>query len=186
MVFVFILAAVTFALILIFGYKSISGFLGTGEEVTFIRFKTDLESSIKNIASEYGAVRIQEFNPPLNYEKICFIDTNFYYGSLDDEVENQVIWLCENENMPLACSVWQDALTVHQEGSGKSGYDSVEENVFLKPLAPVKIKVGKISIADNTGSPIGYLCPPIRGGSFTLQLTGKGSHTEISEAVPGE
>src|SRR3989344_5519750 len=100
MVFVFILAAVTFALILIFGYKSISGFLGTGEEVTFIRFKTDLESSIKNIASEYEAVRIQEFNPPLNYEKICFIDTNFYYGSLDDEVENQVIWLCENENMP--------------------------------------------------------------------------------------
>ena len=183
MVFVFILAAVTLALILIFGYKSISGFLEKGEDVTFIRFKTDLESSIKKIASEYGAVRIQEFNPPLNYEKICFIDTNFYFLNLIPGDPSPIEDLCADENMPLACDVWNDALTAHE--NGEDSYESVED-VFLKPLAPVKIKIGKISIADSTGLPIGYLCPVIRGGSFTLQLTGKGSHTEISEVTPEE
>src|SRR3989344_3032472 len=78
-VFIFILAAVVFAVILIFGYKSISGFLDKGEEVGFISFKTDLESSIKKISTEYGAVRIVEFHPPLSYEKICFIDTDYFF-----------------------------------------------------------------------------------------------------------
>ena len=35
-VFVFIVAALSFALILIFGYKAISGFLKSGEDVAFV------------------------------------------------------------------------------------------------------------------------------------------------------
>src|SRR3989344_2540252 len=89
-VFIFILAAVTFAVILIFGYKSISGFMDKGEEVSFVRFKTDLESSIKKISTEYGAVRIQQFNAPLNYDKICFIDTDYFFDKnkkIDDSID---------------------------------------------------------------------------------------------------
>jgi len=35
-VFIFIVAAITFALIMIFGYKAISGFISSGEEVEFV------------------------------------------------------------------------------------------------------------------------------------------------------
>ena len=56
-VFVYIIAALTFALIMIFGYKAINQFLEKGQQVEFVQFKTELESSVKNIYSEYGSVR---------------------------------------------------------------------------------------------------------------------------------
>jgi len=52
-VFIFIVAALSFALILIFGYRAIAGFLNSGEEVAFVQFKTSLESSIKKIYTEF-------------------------------------------------------------------------------------------------------------------------------------
>ena len=61
-VFIFIVAAITFALIMIFGYKAISGFVSTGEDVAFVQFKTDLENSVRKIYTEYGAVRIESFS----------------------------------------------------------------------------------------------------------------------------
>ena len=51
-VFIFIVAALTFALILMFGYRAIAGFLKSGEDVAFVQFKTGLESSVKKI---YGS-----------------------------------------------------------------------------------------------------------------------------------
>src|SRR3989344_8696964 len=192
-VFIFILAAVTFAVILIFGYKSISGFMDKGEEVSFVRFKTDLESSIKKISTEYGAVRIQQFNAPLNYDKICFIDTDYFFDNPDPvQIDTQIAQLCgrsptnAEKNMPLACDVWGDALKAKQLGI-KTGYESVDQNVFLSPVTAnsVRIKVSKISIMDHPdGSPRGYICIPLTTGSFTLQLTGKGSHTEITDVKP--
>ena len=46
-VFVYIVAALTFALIMIFGYKIINDLIHTGEDVQFLQFKTSLETSIK-------------------------------------------------------------------------------------------------------------------------------------------
>jgi len=162
-VFVFIVAAITFAFIMIFGYRAITGFLQSGEEVAFVQFKTDLESSIKKLFTEFGSVRAETFNLPSKYSQICFVD-------MDKPADNH---LCEFDQ--VACTVWKNA----------KDYNSVDENVFLKPSAPVKIKVHKISInpGDNFGSDPGkknFLCLPIRQGSFSVVLEGKGDRTEIS------
>ena len=162
-VFVFIVAAITFAFIMIFGYRAITGFLQSGEEVAFVQFKTDLESSIKKLFTEFGSVRAETFNLPSKYSQICFVD-------MDKPADNH---LCEFYQ--VACTVWKNA----------KDYNSVDENVFLKPSAPVKIKVHKISInpGDNFGSDPGkknFLCLPIRQGSFSVVLEGKGDRTEIS------
>ncbi|MEK6969882.1 MAG: hypothetical protein AABW48_05635 [Nanoarchaeota archaeon] len=154
-VFVFIVAALTFALIMIFGYKAITDFLQSGENVAFVQFKTNLESSVKRIYTEYGSVRVEHFTLPAKYSQICFVDLDAPYDSE----------LCKKDLG--ACNIWE----------ASSGYDSVGENVFLKPVAP-KIKVHKLSINSPDGKD--FLCLPIKDGQFTITLEGKGDRTEIS------
>lgn len=159
-VFVFIVAALTFVFILIFGYRAITGFLHSGEEVAFVQFKTALESSIKKLYTEFGSVRVETFATPTTYTQICFVDLNEEY---DAE-------LCQYDQ--VACSVWKNA----------AGYDSADENVFLTPPAPVKMKVYRISISPDEGK--NFLCVPIKQGSFSVVLEGKGDRTQMAKAFP--
>lgn len=178
-VFIFIVVAITFALIMIFGYSAITEFMKSGEEVQFIQFKTDLEDSVKGIYSDADSVSVEEFRPPSTFQQICFLDLD--YGE-SNEMEPL------KEENPIAFSVWEDA----QEGcKGKSGnqiygYGCTDENVFMTPPATVKIKVYRISIAEDEFGPRGYLCLPVRKGLFSLRLEGKGGHTELSHAPSAE
>ena len=151
-VFVFILAAVSFALIMVFGYKAIGNFLTQGEKVQFYQFKTDLETAVQRIYSEYGSVRVEQFTLPGSYEQICFVDLDAPYT---EEI-------CQFDQ--IACEVWKDS----------AGYAGADENVFLKPPAPVTIKVSSVQIER------GFLCLPVRQGQFRLVLEGRGDHTFIS------
>lgn len=162
-VFVFIVAAITFALVLIFGYSSIADFIDKGEQVEFYQFKSSLESSIKKIYSEYGAVRQETYYLPGAYHQICFIDLDHEPSQLELNA------LCEID--PLACDVWETA------GDSGLGYEGADENVFLTPSAPVSLKVYKVDIDD------GYLCMDISKGSFTLRLEGKGAETYLSQPL---
>ena len=151
-VFVFIIAALSFALIMIFGYKAIADFLQQGENVQFYQFKTDVETAVQRIYTEYGSVRVEQFHTPGDYEQICFVDLNAPYNEE----------LCQFDQ--VACDVWQDS----------AGYESADENVFLKPSAPVKIKVYSINMEHD------FLCLPVRQGQFSIILEGRGDHTFIS------
>lgn len=181
-VFVFILAAVTFALIMIFGYQSIIGFIKSGEEVTFVEFKNDLELSIKRIHTEFGALREEPFFPPGKYEQICFVNMDF---SMKEEGFQKL----ELINFHAA-SVLRDARSAVQDRSAvqggvqreQSGYDFVDENVFMNPTAPVKLKVYKIKLyewIDNENQEVAFLCSTITLGKFTLGMEGGGDHTKI-------
>lgn len=169
MVFVYILVGITFALVLIFGYRAISGFLQSSEEVAFVQFKTDLENSIKRLSTEYGSIRIEEYTTPLGYEEICFVDLEY------DKISQELDSLCARDQ--YACAVWKDAAEAQQAAGGdlSVGYKNVDENVFLQPLGPVKIKVSPISFADK-----GFHCENIVQGTFKLRLEGLGDSTKIS------
>lgn len=165
-VFMFILAAVSFALIMIFGYKAISGFLQGGQRVEFIQFKTELETAVKRIYTEYGAVRIEQFHAPAMYHQICFVDLS---KPADPALNNED---------PLAYAAWQTA---------NGDYGGLDENVFLTPSAPVKIKVHDIKMDDPdkandfmTDPEKDYLCIPIENGGFSLRLEGRGSYTLLA------
>ena len=166
-VFVYIVSALTFALIMIFGYKAIGGFLDRGEQVEFYQFKTDLENSVKKIYTEYGSVRREEFRLPTKYTKICFVDVEFTLSAIDAEIQN----LCGINQ--VACDVWKSVQNIPDADK----FISVEQNVFLTPIAPVPIKVYKIRIKDGSG----YLCPEINNGKFCLELEGLGGSTQISK-----
>ncbi len=160
-VFIFIVAALTFALILMFGYRAIAGFLKSGEDVAFVQFKTGLESSVKKIYTEFGSVRVERYNTPSIYSQICFVDMDKPY---DPD-------LCDYDQ--VACSVWKGTAD-----AGK-GYEGVDENVFLTPPAPVKMKVYKISIEDKNKQ--NFLCIPIKQGAFNIVMEGRGDKTLLSQ-----
>ncbi len=175
-VFVFMIAALTFALIMIFGYQAISGFLESGEEVEFVQFKNNLELAVKTIYTEYNSVRIKDFDLPARFEQICFLDLNYFVEEHPDELQE----LCSKDL--AACEIVEEAKSGVNEGRCETGYECVDQNVFLKPQATVPIKVYLISILDEKEEPAGFICPPINAGSFSLVLEGKGDHTELSNS----
>ena len=168
-IFVFMLAAVTFIVIMIFGYQAIQDFMNKGEKVQFYQFKTDLETSVQKIYTEYGAVRTVKFQTPARYTQICLVN-------MDAPADPR---LCQYDQ--IACDVWSEAeqapKAVFADGSSETGYDKVEQNVFLQPAGEVNIKVAKIGFNPELGQ--NFFCFPIHNGIFTLTLTGKGDHTEI-------
>ena len=155
MVFIFIVAALTFALIMIFGYKAIGDFTEKGENVEFYQFKTGLEKSVKQIYTEYGSVRVTQFGLPIKYEKVCFVDLSKKFNSEFCKVD------------PVACDVWKDA----------GNYAGADQNVFLKPAADIAIKVYQIDVGAK-----GFLCVPVKQGKIKLRLEGKGDRTLLSSA----
>ncbi|MBI2666158.1 hypothetical protein HYX13_00950 [Candidatus Woesearchaeota archaeon] len=184
-VFTFIVMILTFALIMLFGYKAIAGFLESGENIQFVQFKNELESSFQRIFRDYGSVRIEQFHLPPGYEQICFIDLDYSANSASEFAEESNE-LCQKD--PIACTLWKTSSATCSD-SGLSGkcHDLGEENVFLTPSAPVKIKVAKLSISpseDGERLPGGFLCFPIHQGEFSLRLEGKGNHVEVAEALP--
>ena len=168
-VFIFIITAITFALIMIFGYKIITEFMEKGELVEYTQFKGELESSIKKVYTEYGAIRTPTFDPPVKYKQICFVDVDVEYNEK----------LCEYDID--ACTVWEE---VREDNvlPGETYYDKVQENVFLKPISlkMPSIKVFKISVDPKEVGEEGFLCEDIVKGSFSLVLEGKGDRTELS------
>ncbi len=174
-VFIFMIAAITFGVIMVFGYKAISDFLDKGEKVEFYQFKTDLERSVKGIYTEYGSVRIQTFYLPSRYERICFVDLD-YVGSVEDKKGTNICTPREDDYNPIACDVWETA----------ESYDEADQNVFLEPLPPVdsptikvyKIKLVEIVAGEEVDS--GYLCFDVIRGKFKLRMEGMGDRTKVS------
>ena len=154
-IFVYIITLVTFALIMIFGIKAILGFIQDAQKIEFIQFKSDLENSVEQLRSEFGAVRKEEFLAPGIFHQICFIDLD-YVPSPEEAAA-----LCQLNQ--IACQVWKES----------SGFETEEENVFLTPPAEARLKVSKISLEQ------GFLCVPIRQGKFSLILEGQGDGTKV-------
>jgi hypothetical protein len=73
-IFVYILALIIVAMILLFGYKAISNMQKRGEQVVLIQFKTQLKNDVERLSSDYGSVRIGKYKLPSGFDEICFVD----------------------------------------------------------------------------------------------------------------
>jgi len=120
-IFVFVIAAIIFILILTYGYRAISNFLSRSEQVALIDFKSDLESSIEVIKRDFGSVRKLELRLPNRYTELCIVD-----------VKN-----CE--------ALQQDKPLLYSSCIAGS------ENVFLSPKQETPIFLSDISIKDPKG-----------------------------------
>jgi len=151
-VFVLIIAAIVFLLIIFYGYRAITGFTERSEQVALVEFETELESSVKQIAIDYGSVKKLELSLPGKYKQVCFVDLD----KVPELPPNNAL----SENYPL---VW-DSVT-----SGSP------QNVFLIPPSDMPITVEKMTITAR------FFCLTVVDGKIALRLRGLGASTEISE-----
>ncbi len=120
-VFIFILAAALFILILSYGYKAIAGFGERSEQVALLEFKTQLESSVKSISLDYGSIKKVELYLPAGYSEICFVDLS---------MEPSPIFEADHPRM-------------HEAWVSKT------QNVFLTPMEDSPISIGTIYVGTD-------------------------------------
>lgn len=150
--FVFLLAAILFGLILIYGYKAIKSFGEQSKETVFIEFKSNLQTAIKTSLMDYGSVKKFKLNMPLEFKEICFID--FDTLKIKTSKLNELAG-----TRPLIYNAIE------------SGTD---QNVFLTPMAQTPLKVEKLEISS------GFACFENLKAGITLKLEGKGDKVGVS------
>jgi len=70
----YIVALLVISMILLFGYKAIKGMREKEEQIILIQFKTELSNDIKSLSSDYGTIRVKEYELPSEFDEICFVD----------------------------------------------------------------------------------------------------------------
>ena len=106
-VFIYIIAIVIVAFILVYGYNAITTFKGKADQVSYIQFKNKLQNTIEVLTVDFGSVRIEEFTVPDNINTICFVKnyegfptlTNTGYPLMEDSVNSKIdknVFLIEN------------------------------------------------------------------------------------------
>jgi len=166
-IFVFIMALILVAFILVFGYKAISGFMKDIQKTSLIEFQTKLESTVKKMSSNYGSVDRLDLQIPKDVTKICFlqqgytgekISTQLCGGDLGDSGD----FGKQGDYDLTICNLWPE--------------DTSQENVFLLPISEtISIKTVQLEIEN------GYLCLKPVAGQISLRLEGKGDHTKLSK-----
>jgi len=153
-VFIYIIALFLVAFIMIYGYKAIKTLTTKTDQITFLKFKTDLESAVGSISSDYGSVERKTFFIGDKYKKACFVTSyqSFYTDSASlSAITEPVI-----------------------RDSVKS---EVEDNAFLV-MATVEDSFNAGDIEVN--NIYHFLCIDVIAGNVKIQLEGKGDHAVIS------
>lgn len=151
-IFIYILAIILIAFVLGYGYKTIAAFGQKTEQVSFLKFKTELQNAVKTITTDFGSVKIKVFPVPGNYNEVCFVRSHESFPPISLIFSNYPI---------ISDSVESD----------------VEKNVFLvKNTAKDSFYVGKIVTNPD------LYCVNVTNSAIKLRLEGKGDHVVISES----
>ncbi len=121
-IFVLVIAAIVFILILGYGYSAISHFIKSSEQVALIEFKTSLISGVEQIKSDYGSVRKVSLRIPKRHQRLCVVssDTDADTGEFQTR-------------FPLLFEIWQTG----------------SENVFLIPKQESPIFISEVVVPNG-------------------------------------
>ncbi|MBU0627948.1 MAG: hypothetical protein KKC75_02070 [Nanoarchaeota archaeon] len=154
-IFVYVIAVVVFSFIIIYGYNAVRGFKERSDQIAYIKFKTDLLSTVKRISPDYGTVKREEFFIGGEYSKVCFVQN---YKPNKAQILNSIDDV--SGDLIVKNSVESD----------------VNKNVFLfTTTLQESFDVGAINVSGD-----GYTCVDIKNGKAKIQFKGEGDHTYIS------
>ncbi len=170
-VFIYMTASIIFGMVLLFGYSAVQNFLEDSEYVALISLKTNLESSINNIASTQDREN-KLFRVPGGYEKICFIDMTSAVDPDTNAPTTMYTDLCGigNNGLPsIVCNAWKD---------------NVSQSIMLvNPLSQISINTVRIQVLNDSGDNVGAHCIDITRSVIKLQLKGLSNRAEIRPAI---
>lgn len=118
-VVMFAMAGIIFALILLYGYRSIKGFLERSEDVALATFRNDFVNSVEAIKRDYGSVAKIELTLPGKYTRVCIVDP------LNPSTLQQ--------DYPRLYQAWQTG----------------SENIFITPPSPQPVKIEDITVDNG-------------------------------------
>ena len=151
--FVYVIAIILFSFVLVYGYNAIKGFKDKSEQVTYIKFKTDLVSTVNRVSPDYGTLKREEFFIGGEYMKVCFVQ-NY------DPPPDLVGYITSEGQSIIADSVTGE----------------VSKNVFMfSSSLQESFDIGKITVGTR-----GFDCFPVVNGKIKVQFEGQGDHTKIS------
>ncbi|MFW5746212.1 MAG: hypothetical protein ACOCWQ_01535 [Nanoarchaeota archaeon] len=161
-IFVFVLAIVIVGLVLLFGTKAIMRWQSDMQNVEYIRFKTNVQNAIDDVAADYGSVKQKTFNLPGQYKKVCFV-------GFPKPANIRSTSMIDGEEQPLMVYEWEE------KTANVFLIDSTVEKSFLE---------SKITI-DPEQSNGNYLCFKDISGSIRVRLEGIGRTVKISHWKEG-
>ncbi len=123
-VFIFILAALIFMLVLWYGYSAVTNFLKSSEQVGLAEFKSSFVSGIEQIKPDFGSVRKLTLYMPRRYYELCVVSS---YPN-DDVLSSDF-----NAKYPVLFELWNTG----------------SENVFLLPKQETPFLVSDIVVPDG-------------------------------------
>jgi len=151
-IFIYVLAVMVATAIFIYGYSAINSFIRQADEVGLLKFKSDIESAVKIISTDYESTKIfNEKHPlfiPQKFKEVCFVGPGAIVSSTD---------------YPLI-------------------YDSVSSippakpNVFLiDDILSDAFYIGSIEVKETNN----FFCTPVVNGMIYLKLEGLGDKARI-------
>ncbi|NOZ80659.1 MAG: hypothetical protein GXP63_03205 [DPANN group archaeon] len=177
-IFVYLMGIVIIGMIVLYGYKVILNFQGKTEDVALVTFKTTLQRSLREMAIEYGSVKMQMLTLPSDFNRVCFTDINkeaggsFRYDTAHRKAQGLCTPTTNDDYNPIACNYWSD--------------EDVVDNVFL--IGPERVE--PIFIGDDTDKDFirgyftidtpGYLCVKAKSGQIKLRMEGIGKGVLLS------
>lgn len=154
-VFVFMIAAATLVMILLFGYKYIDSFIHEQEQIELIRFRDELTGGVNSIRTRYGSVDKLTLTIPSKYSELCFVDSE--KGGKDGILEKE---------RPLLYNLWSADNT---------------QTVFLLPLQELSIKIENLEVEENVNGVVkNYFCTQAQT-KLDLKLESLGKKVKISQ-----
>jgi len=154
-IFVYILTIVVVGFILIYGYRTITGFKDKANQVMLLQFEKDTKIIVQSIASDFGSVVKKELNADDKTNMVCFVEN---YEAFD-----------------RASPRSSDAINPIVMESIRS---NSEINVFLIGDGIRKsFSTGRISV-DND-----ILCIKPQNNAVILRLEGAGDHAIVSRWI---
>ena len=95
-IFIYILTVLLVSFILVYGYNAVQNFKGRAEQVSCLKFKEDMKSSVALILSDFGSVKRKDFRLCSNYKEVCFVETYDFdaglaYSDVDPVIEDNII-----------------------------------------------------------------------------------------------
>lgn len=120
-VFIFILAALVFMLVLWYGYSAVTHFLKSSEQVGLADFKSSFVSGVEQIKPDFGSIRKLTLYIPRSYYELCVVSS---YPN-DDVLSSDF-----NVKYPVLFELWNTG----------------SENVFLLPKQETPFLVSDIVV----------------------------------------
>lgn len=152
-IFVYIIALIVIALVLLYGYNAIKGFIGKSEQVNLAQFTTDFNNAIKSQSYEKSSVTKKQIMLPSGYNAFVLVDTS---KPVNDTQEFA-------DAFPLIYDSWSGGVKQNMFLVGKSKFEAYDAgNLYFEPERDVLIIHAPDRVVD-------------------LKLTGMAGSTKVEE-----